>query len=195
MSRSGRVPDASNEPSCCMRTEFLVGMVARGDSTSATRWLAIAIYPPQAIAPSEKHRFPVLVGSRLPCPLPVHQVALGDLDRGPFFWVVRSRSYERLLVRLQRRQTARRSNRLVGWDRTCGRGSGRSDGQAYKVPHDVGDDVVAIEIPTDFSIERIFADISQRTFIPRAGSEEPKRSNGPRIIDRKNISCQLLLTI
>ncbi len=135
-------------------------MLREAIAIPATRWLAIAICPPKAIAPSEMHRFPVLVGSGLPCPLPVHRVALGDLDRGRFFWVVRSDhtndcSFDSSEDRLQ--------GVVIGlWDgiELVVVAAGAVDGQD-KVPHDVGDDVVAIEIPTDFSIERIFADISQ----------------------------------
>src|SRR5260370_3652633 len=59
--------------------------------------------------------------------------------------------------------------------------------------HDGRDDVIAVEVATDFAVDRVFPNVAQRTFVPWPRSEEPGGHGGPRIVREEHVAGHLLL--
>ena len=67
------------------------------------------------------------------------------------------------------------------------------DRRADKRGHHGGDDVIAVQVAADLAVERVFADVAQRAFVPRPGSEETGGHGCPRIVRKEHVAGHLLL--
>ena len=65
--------------------------------------------------------------------------------------------------------------------------------QAGDVVDHVGDHVVAVKIPGDLPVQRVFADVLQRAFIPRSRGQESQRDRGLRIVGKQHVPRDLFL--
>ena len=71
--------------------------------------------------------------------------------------------------------------------------AGALDGRAGESLHDGCDHVVAVEVTTDLTVNRILPNVTQGTLVPRAGRDEAERHRGLRIARKQHVTGDLFL--
>ena len=71
--------------------------------------------------------------------------------------------------------------------------AGALDRDAGESLHHGRDHVVAVEVAANLPVDRVLADVPQRTFIPRPGGNEAERYRRLRIVREEHVACDLFL--